>query len=131
VVVIIKRDERDADTAQTPGMRREAGISDRLTSATGLWMGVGVNEPGGCSAAHHHGGNESGIYVLRGRLRFYWGRHLEHVQDAGPGDFIFVPPWEVHIEENLDPDEPAEFIVARNSQEGVVVNVPDPRTGTA
>ncbi len=90
-------------------------------------MGVGVNDPGGCSAAHHHGHTESGIYVLRGRIRFRWGPQLEHVRDTEPGDFIFVPPWEVHVEENLDPNERCEFLLARNSQEPVVVNVPDPR----
>jgi len=111
-------------------MRREAGISSGLTGAEGLWMGVGANEPGGCSATHHHGHTESGIYVLRGRIRFRWGPHLEHVQDTEAGDFIFVPPWEIHVEENLDPNEPCEFLLARNSQEAVVVNVPDPRDVT-
>ena len=127
MVVVIKPKDRDAGTAQTPGMRREAAISNKLTGAEGLWMGVGVNEPGGRSAAHHHGHTESGIYVLKGRIRFSWGENLEHVQDTEPGDFIFVPPFEIHMEENLDPDAPAEFLLARNSQDAVVVNVPDPR----
>mgnify|MGYP000994549399 CR=1 FL=1 len=56
-------------------------------------------------------------------MRFRWGKRLEHVADAKTGDFIFVPPFEVHSEENLDPTNPAEFIVARNTPEGIVVNV--------
>lgn len=127
MVTIIPPEGRDAGTAQTPGMRREAGISGDLAGAKGLWMGVGVNEPGACSAVHHHGESESGIYVLKGRIRFRWGDNLEHVQDSGPGDFIFVPPFEIHSEENLDPDNPAEFLLARNTMEAIVVNVPDPR----
>jgi len=108
-------------------MKREAGISAALTGSTGLWMGTGVNEPGGVSGVHHHGPNESGIYILKGHIRFRWGAKLENVVDTSPGDFVFVPPYEIHQEENLDQDGEAEFLLARNAQEGVVVNVPDPR----
>ena len=128
MVKVIHPHERDGNTAQTPGMKREACISATLTGSTGLWMGTGVNDPGGISGVHHHGQNESGIYILSGRIRFRWGEKLEHVADTGPGDFVFVPPWEIHQEENLDPDNIAEFLLARNAQEGIVVNVPDPRT---
>lgn len=127
MVRVIRPDERDAGTAQTPGMRRTAAISAGLTGSRGLWMGTAVNAPGAASGAHHHGENESGIYILRGRVRFRWGDHLEHVVDAAPGDFVFVPPYEVHMEENLDAEAEAELLLARNSQEQIVVNVPDPR----
>lgn len=127
MVRIIRPHERDLGTAQTAGMRREAGISGSTAGSQGLWMGIGVNGPGDVSGAHHHGETESGIYVLKGQLRFRWGEKLEHEAIAGPGDFIFVPPFEVHSEENLDPDHEAEFLLARNSLEAIVVNVPDPR----
>lgn len=127
MVKIIRPNERDSGTAQTPGMVRQAGISNALTGSEGLWMGTAVNSPGACSAAHHHGHNESGIYILRGRVRFRWGEKLEHEAVAEPGDFVFVPPYEVHMEENLDQDGEAELLLARNSQEQIVVNVPDPR----
>jgi uncharacterized RmlC-like cupin family protein len=127
MVKIIKPNERDRGTAQTPGMRREAGISAGTASSAGLWMGTAVNDPGAASGAHHHGANESGIYILRGRVRFRWGDKLEHVADTEPGDFVFVPPFEVHMEENMDAANEAELLLARNSQEAIVVNVPDPR----
>lgn len=127
MVKVIRPDERDCGTAQTPGMRREAGISAGTAGSEGLWMGTAVNAPGASSGAHHHGANESGIYVLRGRVRFRWGANLENVVDTAPGDFIFVPPYEVHMEENLDEGGEAELLLARNSQEQIVVNVPDPR----
>jgi hypothetical protein len=38
-----------------------------------------------------------------------------------------VPPFEVHLEENMDTEHEAEFLLARNGLEGIVVNVPDPR----
>ncbi len=127
MVKVIRHGERDSSTGQTPGMKREAGISASLTGSEGLWMGTAVNAPGASSGAHHHGENESGIYILRGRVRFRWGPKLENMVDTEPGDFIFVPPYEVHLEENLDPAEEAELLLARNSQDQVVVNVPDPR----
>ena len=129
MVKIIRPAERDCGTAQTLGMRREAGISAALTGSEGLWMGTAVNAPGAASAAHHHGHNESGIYILRGRVRFRWGEKLEHMVDTEPGDFVFVPPYEIHMEENLDPAGEAELLLARNSQEQIVVNVTDPREG--
>jgi len=128
MVKVTRPNERDGGTAQTPGMKREAGISDRLSGSNGLWMGTAVNAPGQNSGAHHHGPNESGIYILRGRVRCLWGAELEHVVDTEPGDFVFVPPYEVHLEENLDTAGEAELLLARNAQEQVVVNVPDPRT---
>lgn len=127
MVRVIRPNERDSGTAQTPGMKREAGISAALTGAEGLWMGTGLNEPGACSSVHHHGHSESGIYILEGRIRFRWGEQLENVIDTGPGDFIFVPPWEPHLEENLEAEKPARFLLARNTQEAIVVNLPDPR----
>lgn len=127
MVKIIKPADRDRGTAQTPGMRREAGISAGTSGSAGLWMGTAVNDPGAASGVHHHGANESGIYILRGRVRFRWGEKLEHVADAEPGDFVFVPPFEIHMEENMDSDNEAELLLARNSQEAIVVNVPDPR----
>jgi uncharacterized RmlC-like cupin family protein len=127
MVRIVKPAERDRGTAQTPGMQREAGISPATSASEGLWMGFVQNAPGASSGAHHHGDAESGIYILQGRIRFRWGAKLEHEAIAEPGDFVFVPPMEVHLEENLGQDQPAQFVVARNSTGMIVVNVPDPR----
>ncbi|MBI2766559.1 MAG: cupin domain-containing protein [Chloroflexi bacterium] len=127
MVKVIRPNERDRGTAQTPGMRREAGISHNTAGSAGLWMGTAVNDAGAVSGVHHHGKNESGIYILRGRVRFRWGEKLEHVVDTEPGDFVFVPPFEIHMEENLDTENEAELLLARDSQEAIVVNVPDPR----
>jgi uncharacterized RmlC-like cupin family protein len=128
MVKVIKPAERSCPPAvQSPGMRREAAISEAMTGAQGLWMGVGSNEPGNASGWHHHGHLESGIYVLKGNLRFRWGADPGNVVETEPGDFIFVPPYEVHREENMSATEPTEFILSRNAQEGIVVNVDDPR----
>jgi uncharacterized RmlC-like cupin family protein len=122
-VVIVRPADRDASTAQTPGMSRVAGVSASTCGASGIWMGEVVTEPGFESGAHHHGNVESAIYVVSGAIRFRWGSRLEHSAQGAAGDFIFVPPNVVHSEANTSETEPLVLIVARGGQENVVVNV--------
>jgi uncharacterized RmlC-like cupin family protein len=55
-----------------------------------------------------------------------WGDALEFVAEAGPGDFIFVPPYVPHQEINASADEPLECVLVRSGQEPVVVNLDIP-----
>lgn len=127
-IKVVRPWERDKSTAQTVGMIREAGVSQETTGAKTIWSGYVVTPPGTASGAHHHGDCESAIYVIRGRVRFYFGQRLERTVDVGPGDFLFIPPNEIHAEENLSDSEPVEFIVSRGCTSMLVVNVPDPRS---
>jgi uncharacterized RmlC-like cupin family protein len=125
-IVLVKPDQRGENTAQTPGMIRQAAVAPALCGSKGLWIGF-VSSPPGAGGAHHHGSAESGIYVIKGKLKFHFGERLEKSLIAEAGDFLYVPPETVHVEENLSEAESAELIVARNSTEFLVVNVPDPR----
>lgn len=120
---VIKRRNCTSETTQTSGMSRLAGVTREGAGAERLWMGYVTMGPGAKSQAHHHGHCESGIYIIRGHVRFRWGSKLEEVSEAGPGDFIYVPPNLVHQEINPSNSEPIEMIVARDSAEGVVVHV--------
>lgn len=122
-VVIVRPADRDPDTAQTPGMRRLAGVATSTCGASGVWMGEVVTDPGYASAAHHHGDVESAIYVLSGACGFRWGDRLEHEDTATAGDFIFVPARLVHQERNVSQTEPLLLIVARGGEDNIVVNV--------
>ena len=55
-----------------------------------------------------------------------WGDRLEFVAEAGPGDFIYVPPYVPHQEINAAPDEPLHCVLVRSDQEAVVVNLDIP-----
>jgi uncharacterized RmlC-like cupin family protein len=122
-VRVIKPDQRDTSTAQTPGMNRAEGCGASTTGAEKLWVGhVHVGE-GVRSGPHHHGEVESAIYIISGSARFRFGDKLENVVEAQAGDFVFVPPYLVHQEINASGDEPVDMVVARSSQENVVVNV--------
>jgi uncharacterized RmlC-like cupin family protein len=126
-IKVIRPSERDRGTAQTSGMVREAGISQETTGATTIWSGYVRTEAGEASGVHHHGDCETAIYVLSGHARFRFGAKLEHAVEVTAGDFLFVPPNEVHQEENLSDSDPLEFIVSRGCTGILTVNVPDPR----
>jgi len=120
---VIRAGELDSSTPQTPGMTRAAAITHASAGAGKLWAGTVVVAPDAKTAAHHHGELETVLYIVRGRARFRWGDHLEFSEEAGPGDFIFVPPWVPHQEMNARPDEPVEAVVVRSGQEPIVVNL--------
>ncbi|MDP1850152.1 MAG: cupin domain-containing protein [Solirubrobacteraceae bacterium] len=122
-VRIVRGDELDPNTPQTPGMTRAAAITTARAGAEKLWAGTVAIEPDAKTGAHHHGPVESIIYVVDGRARMRWGERLEFVADAGPGDFIFVPPYVPHQEINALADEPLSCVVVRSGQEPVVVNL--------
>jgi uncharacterized RmlC-like cupin family protein len=120
---VVRAGELDTGTAQTPGMTRAAAITHARTGAEKLWAGTVVVQPAARTAAHHHGEVETVLYIVKGRARFRWGDHLEFSEEAGPGDFIYVPPWVPHQEMNARADEPVEAVVVRSGQEPVVVNL--------
>jgi uncharacterized RmlC-like cupin family protein len=122
-VRVVRGDELDSNTPQTPGMERAAAISAATAGAEKLWAGTAEIQPDAKTGAHHHGALESVIYVVRGRARMRWGERLEFTADAGPGDFIYVAPYAPHQEINASPDEPLSCVVVRSGQEPVVVNL--------
>ena len=122
-VRVVRSDELDINTAQTPGMNRAAAITNARMGAEKLWAGTVVIHPKAKTGAHHHGPVESVIYVVSGKARMRWGDKLEFVAEAGPGDFIYVPPYVPHQEINANADEPLECVVVRSDNEAVVVNL--------
>ncbi len=122
-VRVVHAGELDINTPQTPGMNRAAAINFATAGAQRLWAGTVTIHPDAKTGAHHHGELESVIYVVRGKARMRWGERLEFVAEAGPGDFIFVPPYVPHQEINASTDEPLECVLVRSDQEAVVVNL--------
>jgi uncharacterized RmlC-like cupin family protein len=122
-VHVMRHGRLDPSTAQTPGMHREAAVSDASVGAGKIWAGTVVIEPGAQTGPHHHGDLESVIYVVRGRARMRWGDRLEFASEAGPGDFIYVPPQVPHQEINASEDETLSCVVVRSGQQPVVVNL--------
>ncbi|KIV96044.1 hypothetical protein PV10_03626 [Exophiala mesophila] len=124
-VRVIPGDSLDSNTAQTPGMNRAAAINRARVGAQSLWAGTVTIHPNAKTGAHHHGHLESVIYVVKGKARMRWGDSLEFTAEAGPGDFIYVPPYVPHQEINALEDEALECVLMRSDGEAIAVNLPD------
>jgi uncharacterized RmlC-like cupin family protein len=125
-VKIIPGTQLDPNTPQTPGMTRAAAITYARTGASKLWAGTVEVQPNAKTGPHHHGELESVIYVVSGRARMRWGDRLEFFAEAGPGDFIYVPPFVPHQEINAKKGEPLTCVLVRSGQEPIVVNLDIP-----
>jgi uncharacterized RmlC-like cupin family protein len=122
-LVHVRGQELLTDTGQTSGMLRREAISGKTTGSSKVWMGQTHVAPHALSGDHHHGEAETAIYVLSGHPAFVFAEGEQEVRlQTEPGDYIFVPPFVPHREENPD-DEEAVVIIARSSQEGIVVNL--------
>jgi uncharacterized RmlC-like cupin family protein len=124
---VIRGGELSGGTAQTTGMQRSAAISGDLVGARDLWMGRTVVGAGASSGDHHHGESETGIYVVSGHPVFVFrdpaSGEITRLETS-PGDYVWVPPHVPHREENPSPDTEAVVVIARSTQEAIVVNVP-------
>ena len=125
-VKVIPSDKLDSNTPQTPGMTRAAAITHASSGASKLWAGSVEIHANAKTGPHHHGELESVIYIVNGTARMRWGEKLEFIAEAGPGDFIFVPPYVPHQEINAAADQPLVCVVVRSGQEPIVVNLDIP-----
>ncbi|TAL34686.1 MAG: cupin domain-containing protein [Phenylobacterium sp.] len=122
-VRVVPGDQLGPVSATTPGMDRAVAIDRARMGAQKLWAGTVHIHANAKTGAHHHGPLESVIYIVSGRARMRWGEHLEFTAEAGPGDFIYVPPFVPHQEINASTDEPLSCVLVRSDSEAVVVNL--------
>lgn len=124
-VRVVAPEELSSDTPQTPGMLRRVAFDGRNPDArilSGFLSRVG---PGAATGAHHHGEQETILYVLEGTARYRWGDRLEHEIQAPPGSFVFIPGGMVHQELNASEEEPTTWVVVRSAVDPIVVNLPE------
>src|SRR5271170_5760442 len=124
----VRAGDLSGDTGQTSGMARWEAISGKSAGAEKLWMGQTHVTAGAKSGDHHHGEAETAIYVVSGTPAFVFAEGDREIRlETKPGDYIFVPPWVPHREENPSPDTEAVLVIARSSQDAIVVNLPSLR----
>lgn len=112
------------ETTQTPGMNRIEAISGKTVGSRELWMGQTHVHPDTTSANHHHGESETAIYVVSGHPVFvFLEGGTERRLETSPGDYVYVPPFIAHREENPSPIDEAVVVIARTTQEAIVVNL--------
>ena len=118
---------RPTSLTATPRKRRAWTARPPSTSpawgAQKLWAGTVTIHANAKTGAHHHGHLESVIYIVSGRARMRWGDQLEFTAEAGPGDFIYVPPYVPHQEINASATEPLQCVLCRSDGEAVAINL--------
>jgi uncharacterized RmlC-like cupin family protein len=124
-ISVVRQEEQSAGTAQTSGSQRLAAIPGVKGIASGMWAGTFRVEPCARTGIHHHGAQETVVYVLAGESLVRWGERGEHQATVRAGDFVHVPAWVVHQEINPSATEPFDWVVVRSTPEPVVVNLAD------
>jgi uncharacterized RmlC-like cupin family protein len=122
---IVRPEEFSGDTQQTSGSLRLAAISAGQNVESQLWGGVFVVEPGAKTGIHHHGAQDTIVYILEGESYVRWGERGEHSALAHAGDFVHVPAYLPHQEINPSQSDPFRWVVVRSTPEPIVVNLPD------
>jgi uncharacterized RmlC-like cupin family protein len=124
-VRVVRHSELSDTTPQTSGLLRHVAFDSRNPDAKVLSAFLSTVLPGAATGAHHHGDQETILYVLEGTARYRWGDRLQHVVEAGPGDFVFIPARTVHQEINASAERPTVWVVTRSGTDPIVVNLPE------
>jgi uncharacterized RmlC-like cupin family protein len=122
-VRITHNNQLDRNTPQSTGILRLAAINSALSSSSQICGGIMIAQPHTASSVHHHGEQETIIYVLGGSGQVRWGRYGECSETVSPGDFVFIPAHLPHQE--LNPTaETVTWVVIRSGPQPLVVNLP-------
>lgn len=122
---IVHPDQFDSGTKQTSGSQRQAAVCAQTGVSSQIWGGTFLVEPGAHTGIHHHGEQDTIVYVLAGESLVRWGEQGEQQATARAGDFVHVPAWLPHMEINPSATEPFRWIVIRSTPSPIVVNLPD------
>jgi uncharacterized RmlC-like cupin family protein len=119
VVTLIRSDALTSNAGQNDAMERTIVISRDLVGSQGIYTSIVTTAPSGRTEVHHHGECETSIYILSGRARFYSGEGLRDIIEASSGDFVYVPAFEVHVEENASDRDELVVLLSRNCDRSV------------
>src|ERR1700739_2507101 len=122
---VVRPDQFDLGTAQTPGSDRRAAIAPELRVHSALWGGTFEVEPGSRTGVHHHGNQETIALCLSGTCEIRWGSDGELAAQAAAGDFIHVPACLPHMEITPSSEHAFRWVVVRSTPVPIVVNLPD------
>jgi uncharacterized RmlC-like cupin family protein len=128
---VVHPEQMSSETRQTPGSLRLSAVAASNGISSALWAGVFVVEPLAKTGIHHHGEQDTVVYVLEGEASVRWGESGEHSVAVGVGDFLHVPGWLPHQELNPSKVHPFRWVVVRSTAEPIVVNLPDDYWPTA
>jgi uncharacterized RmlC-like cupin family protein len=125
MISVVHPAQMSAETQQTSGSLRMSAIAATHDIVSSLWAGTFVVEPSAKTGIHHHGQQDTVVYVLEGEACVRWGNFGEHSVTVGAGDFLHVPSWLPHQEVNSSSEHPFRWVVVRSTPEPIVINLPD------
>jgi len=124
-ISVVRPAELSSETRQTPGSLRMSAIAAMHGIVSSIWAGIFVVEPLAKTGIHHHGEQDTVVYVLEGEACVRWGDLGEHLATVRAGDFLHVPSWLPHQELNPSEEHAFRWVVVRSTPEPIVVNLPD------
>ena len=124
-ITVVRASEQSEEPSQTPGSLRLSAISPEHGLTSSMWAGTFVVEPSARTGIHHHGKQDTVVYVLDGESLVCWGDSGQHSATVGVGDFLHIPAWLPHQEINPSATHAFRWLVVRSTSEPIVVNLPD------
>jgi len=124
-ISVVHPTELSRDTQQTSGSLRMSAIAASHGIASSLWAGIFVVEPSAKTGIHHHGEQNTVVYVLEGEALVRWGDFGQHSATVKAGDFLHIPQWLPHQELNPSSEHPFRWVVVRSTPNPIVVNLPE------
>jgi len=125
MISVVHPAELSTETQQASGSLSMSAIAATQGIVSQLWAGIFVVEPSAQTGIHHHGQQDTVVYVLEGEACVRWGDSGEHSAVVRAGDFLHVPSWLPHQEINPSKKNPFRWVVVRSTPEPIVVNLPD------
>jgi len=109
MAIIIKPKNLDPDMVYEPPLSIGFAIDKKTAEGTPFTMGHTIIPPGGRNQRHYHINTAAGMYIMKGKLRFFIGPDKQEAE-AEAGDFLYSPRGEIHGLLNLSDTESAELI---------------------
>ena len=90
------------------------GVDKNTVENSPILVARAVIPPGGRNQRHYHVNTCAAGFVLKGRIRVFYGPdHDQKHVDGEEGDFFYFPKGEIHGQMNLSDTEPAELIACQ------------------
>ena len=122
-VRVVRAAELVSAQPATPGMDRRVAFHH-----DDAWAGTVTTEAGIRTGWHVHPGHDTFIYIQTGQGVVEYGPGGGLGDEAGPGDFVFIPRGVVHREGTADGSNGVHGVLVRVGSGELVVNTdaPDP-----
>ena len=114
MAMIIKGKNLDPVKDFEPPYSLRRGVNKHTVGETPITVSRAVIPPGGRNQRHYHINTCAAGFVLKGRIRVFYGPdHDQKHVDGEAGDFFYFPKGEIHGQMNLSDTEPAELIACQ------------------